>query len=178
MSDITHLDRSGLPSSRSLIKATVIALIAAAALLTAVVLPAEYGIDPTGLGSRLGLMAMSADLSHDGRTSHERAGEKSAPTVADPAVALAGLWNSQTPYRSDELSLTLQPDSGAEIKARMDGGQRFVFMWTAENGAVSFDMHGEASDAKNGEFTSYRKAGAHSYDQGVFVAPFDGTHGW
>lgn len=177
MSDITHQDRSGLPSSRSLIKATAIALIAAAVLLATVVLPAEYGMDPTGLGTRLGLTAMSAEHSEE-EASLESSGEGPAPAMADPVSAPTALWKGQTPYRSDEMSLTLQPDEGAEIKAKMRSGQRFVFMWTAEDGAVSFDMHGEAFNAKNGEFTSYWKGNAQSYGQGVFVAPFDGTHGW
>ncbi|MBA2721578.1 MAG: transmembrane anchor protein [Methylibium sp.] len=50
--------RAELPSSRQLVRSTVLAAIAAAALLTTTVLPAEYGIDPTGIGSVLGLTEM------------------------------------------------------------------------------------------------------------------------
>ena len=47
-----------LPSSRQLIKSTVIAAAAAAVILVTVVLPAEYGVDPTRIGKALGLASM------------------------------------------------------------------------------------------------------------------------
>ena len=51
----THVE---LPSSKQLVRSTVIAIAAAGAILVAVVLPAEYGIDPTGAGKVLGLTEM------------------------------------------------------------------------------------------------------------------------
>ena len=47
-----------LPSSKQLIKSTILAIIAAIVLLFTVVLPAEYGIDPTGVGKLLRLTEM------------------------------------------------------------------------------------------------------------------------
>ena len=47
-----------LPSSRQLLRSTLLAAIAAAVLLITVVLPAEYGIDPTGVGRTLRLTEM------------------------------------------------------------------------------------------------------------------------
>ncbi len=43
------------PSSAQLLRATLLAALAAGVLLVTVVLPAEYGIDPTGIGPGLGL---------------------------------------------------------------------------------------------------------------------------
>jgi hypothetical protein len=40
--------RHELPSSRTLLRSTLIAAAVAAVLLVTVVLPAEYGVDPTG----------------------------------------------------------------------------------------------------------------------------------
>jgi hypothetical protein len=37
----------------------------------------------------------------------------------------------------------------------MRRGQRLVFSWTTEGGAVDVDMHGEAVNVPKGEFTSY-----------------------
>lgn len=50
--------RAELPSKRQLLRSTGIALAIAATLLITVVLPAEYGIDPTGIGQSLDLTAM------------------------------------------------------------------------------------------------------------------------
>ena len=43
------------PTTAQLLRSTLIALAAAAMILVTIVLPAEYGIDPTGVGSALGL---------------------------------------------------------------------------------------------------------------------------
>ena len=47
-----------LPSSAQLIRSTAIAAASAVAILVTVVLPAEYNIDPTGIGGVLGLAEM------------------------------------------------------------------------------------------------------------------------
>ena len=47
-----------LPSSAQLVKSTIIAAVSAVVILVTVVLPAEYGIDPTGVGKALGLAEM------------------------------------------------------------------------------------------------------------------------
>jgi len=47
-----------LPTTEKLLKSTVIAAIGAMVLLITVVMPAEYGIDPTGVGNMLGLKRM------------------------------------------------------------------------------------------------------------------------
>ena len=49
---------SDLPSVNKLIKSTVVAVTLAAIILVTSVLPAEYGIDPTGVGNILGLTKM------------------------------------------------------------------------------------------------------------------------
>lgn len=175
-----------LPTLPQLIKATALALIVAGVLLITAVLPAEYDIDPTGVGKMLGLTTLSA--------SSAPASESAASTPV-PAVSTATLPNSMAvaapaaqaspatvtksavPFRSDEMSLTLQPDEGSEIKAAMRKGEQFVFTWVAEGGKVNFDMHGEKPNAGE-KFTSYWKDKQQTSAQGIFVAPFDGTHGW
>ncbi|WP_348827820.1 hypothetical protein [Halomonas sp. RT37] len=50
--------RAELPSTGKLLRSTVLAAVVASALLITVVLPAEYAIDPTGVGRLLGLTEM------------------------------------------------------------------------------------------------------------------------
>ncbi|MEO7363769.1 MAG: transmembrane anchor protein, partial [Gemmatimonadaceae bacterium] len=47
-----------LPSTRTLLRSTFIAVAVACVLLVGAVLPAEYGVDPTGVGRVLGLTPM------------------------------------------------------------------------------------------------------------------------
>lgn len=170
------------PSSQQLLKATAVALLVAAVILVTAVLPAEHGIDPTGIGKALGLTTLNV-VSDDAASaplaaSPEAAASDSVVVKALPARAeQETVTTSDVPFRSDEMSLTLQPNEGKEIKAAMRKGEQFVFRWKATGGKVNFDMHGERVNA-GADFTSYWKDTQQSAAQGIFVAPFEGTHGW
>jgi hypothetical protein len=176
MTDIAHLDRHALPSNAQLLKATAVALVIAGIVLVTAVLPAEYGLDPTGIGRRLGLTALSAAPEAIAASVGGNGFEDSLSLSS--ASAISPVWRAPAGYRTDELSLTLQPNEGVEIKASMADGERFVFTWSAEGGAVSFDMHGEKLNSATGEFQSYWKGGNATSGHGEFEAPFAGTHGW
>jgi hypothetical protein len=169
MTEISYPDRASLPTTPQLLKASGAAVLIAGVLLITAVLPAEYGIDPTGIGEKIGLTAMrQADKPTD----------TSAEFVPIAASPLTAVWRSPTAYRNETRTLTLQPNQGAEIKALMKAGERYMFSWKAEGGVVSFDMHGDKLDAKKDEFTSYWIDRAKSESHGAFEAPFDGIHGW
>ncbi|WP_299203160.1 hypothetical protein [uncultured Amphritea sp.] len=171
MRDIADLNHDQLPSAMSLIKATMTAIAGALVLLVVIILPAEYGLDPTGLGKQLGLTILSVDPS-------EVAINAQSKTMDTPLNAyVPPVWIGSSPFRSDEVSMTLKPGKGAEIKARMKSGENFVFNWKAQGGDLYFDMHGEKIDAGD-EFTSYWLERSRSSASGSFEAPFDGTHGW
>ncbi|MDH3582636.1 MAG: hypothetical protein OER86_00280 [Phycisphaerae bacterium] len=166
MSEHLHPDPHSLPSHSQLFKATGVSLIVATILLVSVVLPAEYGIDPTGIGTTLGLTAMGRPPSANS--------EPVAPVVAKPDDAVV---KRAVPFRTDTMTLTLGPGRGAEIKASMKAGDDFVFTWKTDGGAVNFDMHGEQPQAGN-DFTSFWKGRQQTNGHGSFVAPFAGSHGW
>jgi len=170
--DVTKHHIHPPPTLRQLIKATGIAMVAASAVLITAVLPAEFGIDPTGMGSALGLLAMKP-ASAEATTAPIAPAQSAAPSAAAPAIPVRG----DIPLRGDEMSVTLRPGEGAEIKATMRRGEQFAFQWVTEGGPVNFDMHGEKFNAGD-EFISYKKGSKQTEDQGTFIAPFDGTHGW
>lgn len=175
---MTTLNTQPLPSLPQLFKATALAVIVAAAILVTTILPAEYGIDPTGIGKAFGLTSMSsAGASKDTQSPIAAAAPPSSPVIVAPVVDTSSVAKSDIPFRSDEMTLTLQPNEGAEIKASMRKGEQFVFSWEAQGGLVNFDMHGERPNAGS-EFTSYWKAQQQTNAQGTFAAPFDGSHGW
>ena len=168
---MTTPDMNEPASSRQLLRGTLTALAVAAILLVAVVLPAEYGIDPTGIGRVLGLYRAPAQPL---AVAPAASGAPAPLGLASPG----GLFKSEIPFRTDEMSLVLQPGEGAEIKAVMSQGDRLVFGWSTEGGAVDVDMHGEKVGAAEGEYTSYWKDSAQPSAHGGFEAPFAGTHGW
>ena len=152
-----------LRSGAQLGRAIVIALSIAAVILVVAVLPAEYGIDPTGIGERIGL-------------------RRQAPALIDMSVAVtaeaaATVQQSPVPFRADQLTLALKPGETVEIKATMNAGDSYVFSWSAAGGSVDFDMHGAPMDGGKEE-ASYWKGEAAAGGHGSFRAPFAGQHGW
>ncbi|MCI4592426.1 hypothetical protein MOK15_20360 [Sphingobium sp. BYY-5] len=159
------------PSPATLAKATGGAAIAAIAIVTLFVLPAEYGVDPTGVGSALGLTGMVADKA-------EAAPATEAAAPADVEIPTKTTIARPAAWRQDEMTITLEPHSGREVKAHMAKGDSFIFTWKSTGGPVKAEMHGEKAQAAEGEFTDYWKELEMTGGQGDFTAPFDGTHGW
>lgn len=80
--------RAELPSTGKLIRSTLVAAVVAVALLVSVVLPAEYAIDPTGVGRLLGLTEMGEIKSQLAEEAElDRAATQAAVVDASPAVA-------------------------------------------------------------------------------------------
>lgn len=175
MSSTDHAPVSITASRRELARGIAVALAIAAVLLVFVVLPAEYGMDPTGAGKLLGLTALS-----------EAADEKPATATPAPTAAPAAAASSATiavrqslPYRTDTRTVTLAPGKGKEIKAYLEKDAALVYSWKTDGGAVvSHDFHGEPANAKGDEFESFIKDTGISESRGVLIAPFTGTHGW
>jgi hypothetical protein len=180
--------RAELPTSAQLLKSTVIAIVAAIAILVAIVLPSEYGIDPTGVGGALGLTEMGeikTQLAEEAEADRIRDQQNAVPAApAAPqqgssfldriyAEFLVGTAHAQE-ARSDEMSVTLAPGEGAEIKLVMVKGAQANYAWTANGAVVNFDTHGDGG----GENISYEKGRGVAEDEGVLGAAFDGNHGW
>jgi hypothetical protein len=182
-----------LPSSAQLVKSTVISVVAAGVLLVTVVMPSEYAIDPTGLGSAMGLTEMGeikAQLAEEAeldRQKDQSAGESLIAPQAAPApqqgsslldriireFGISAAY-AQGAMRQDEVSITLQPGEGAEVKLVMLKGAKANYTWTANGSKVNFDTHGDGG----GESISYEKGRGAAEDSGVLEAAFDGNHGW
>jgi hypothetical protein len=180
--------RAELPTSKQLVRSTIAAALAALILLVTIVLPAEYGIDPTGLGKVLRMTEMGnikqqlaveaeADLvaSSDNSMAPEQAiGELLpaastiyAPTIEPAAVIPNVVWR-------DEVVITLTPGEGVEVKLAMVGGASAQYSWVAEGGVVNYDTHGDAL----GKSISYEKGRGVAAAEGELEAAFTGNHGW
>lgn len=170
-----------LPTSGQLLRSTLIAFAMALLLLVTVVMPAEYAVDPTGVGRLLGLTQM-------GEVKKAIAEENAEPAVASqemaaPAVAAAPVTAStqtlpSVAARQDEISITLQPGQGAEVKLEMKKGAQVKYMWTANGGKVNYDTHGDPYGAPRDFYHGYGKGKQTPQDEGVLTAAFDGKHGW
>lgn len=188
--------RAELPSARQLLASTFSALLVASGLLVTVVLPSEYGVDPSGVGRVLGLTQMGVIKQS---LAAEAKAEKSAAvanvqTVQPTPVVLAAEKNvapsapvAPTVDKSSAalpqanthtLTVKLKPGQGAEVKLAMREAKRVAFEWTAVGGAVNFDTHGDPVSAPKGFYHGYGKGRNETAQKGTIEAAFDGKHGW
>ncbi|MBE9539309.1 MAG: hypothetical protein IMF06_09525 [Proteobacteria bacterium] len=141
-------------STRAILNATLTATAIAVAAFVTLVLPAEFGTDPTGIGSQLGLMGLSGEASQE------------------PATIANGL-----PLRTDEVTVTVPPHKGIEYKFYLPQYGTFSYQWTSGATSLEFDFHGEPEGDTTGYFESYTLANS-SHMQGSMTVPFAGSHGW
>lgn len=131
--------------------ATAAALLAAVTVLVTMVLPAEFGIDPTGVGGALGLVGL--------------AGEERSEVS-----------RTETRLVADHRRFELAPFESVEFKYDLAEGDGLVYAWAA-SGEVVHDLHAEPTGAPEGFAESF-VVGRGSADGGTYLAPYEGIHGW
>ncbi|MDZ4866927.1 MAG: hypothetical protein SGI91_06360 [Alphaproteobacteria bacterium] len=151
-------------SLRRLTVLTLGAALVATVLSVTVVLPAEFGRDPTGVGTLLGLKDLGGG----------------AATLATGSAARF----YETGFRSDVVEIPLSAKGGGgasdlEYKVRMKDGATLIYSWEAEGAdadGLFFDLHSE-TDGPDIHVVEFKQATA-SRSDGSLVAPVDGVHGW
>lgn len=156
------------PSKRKVALLSAAGLAIAAAIGVMFVLPAEFGIDPTGVGKATGLVEIGqpARVTPELRRGQLRTG---VLTVAEGDQAVE-------PGRADHYEIELAPYDSIELKYVLDEGAAISFHWRA-TGPVAFDMHGHPFEGGTALTESYAIDTAPAM-QGRYVAPFTGIHGW
>lgn len=177
-----------LPSTRKLVQSTIIAAITALILLVTVVMPAEYGKDPTGMGTVLGLtkmgeikMSLAAEAKAEEETAALAASPSAIAAVAQPVVEapiVGTVAESSQPSaaRTDQMTVTLAPNEGTEIKVDLTKGKVVTYSWSSDGGKANYDVHGD-SKTLNINYHNYAK-GSDVSKEGTIEAAFDGSHGW
>lgn len=150
------------PSTRKLLIGGGIAALVAAGILVFVVLPAEFGIDLTGAGGASGL----DDLA--------RAGEM---TELERGALREGVFTvSEADMVSDRWQIELRPYESVEFKYVLDENAPMIFSWSS-TGEVQYDMHSHPFEGGE-DLTESFGVGKETQMRGLYVAPFNGIHGW
>ena len=158
-----------VPTARRLWLQVLGAAALGTALTLTVILPAEYGIDPTGFGALTGLTQISqpAEIVVDTKF------------TAPPEIAAV----EKMPFRQDVISIPLGTlGSGGlgatEYKVTLAEGQTMVYSWIS-SAPVIFEFHGhtEPTDGSPAEVMDYIKGQAEE-GHGALTAPLTGIHGW
>ncbi len=181
MSNVTPPPGVELPTSRALVRSTLIALGVAVVILVGAILPAEYGVDPTGLGGVFGLTDMGrikVQLAQEAAAEDAAlAARQSGAPIAAPTVAVdTTVADTSTAVAAEQVTrVTLAPGEGKEVKLVMDEGGRATYAWATDRGVVNYDTH---ADGVGIDYHGYGKGTGVPSDEGVLVAAFDGKHGW
>jgi hypothetical protein len=147
-----------------------VALLVAGLVLVMFVLPAEYAVDPLGVGARTGLLDI-------GVTGQQVAALESAAPAGAGAGATAIIVPDEQRFHEETVTFTLAPGEGMEYKYRLAKGQALLFSWTASV-PVAFEAHAEPDGAPRGYAQSYEKGTGRPSASGTLTAPFSGIHGW
>ncbi|MEL6100791.1 MAG: transmembrane anchor protein [Pseudomonadota bacterium] len=166
-----------LPTLAQLRRSTIIASIGAVAIGLMVYLPAEYGTDPTGMGSILGLTEMGEikqQLAAEAAADELLHGGDQSSSLMDGVFGLfVSTAHAQEAWQ-DEITFTLAPGDSTEIKATMEEGVTLTYAWVATGGRINFDLHAHA----DGESVDYERGRGAEAGEGSVTAPFTGDHGW
>lgn len=154
-----HMNEITFPtqSTRTLVKASVAAVLIAIVVFITIVLPVEYGIDPSGAGKALGLTVLNNQQSATNQQQNQT--EKVTGTQKDQATVI------------------VPANSGVEYKFQMKQYANLTYKWSSDGEAIYFDFHGEPKGDTTGYFESYTIATAAEVE-GSMTVPFEGVHGW
>lgn len=141
-------------STKTLLKSALAASVFAIVVLVCFILPAEYNIDPTQIGHKLGLTSLAPQ-------------NIKAITAAD------------TPENNEQdvIQVIVPAGKGVEFKFQMNQHKKMTYEWKTDGQALYFDLHGEPEGDTTGYFESYAIATL-SEMKGSFTSPFAGSHGW
>lgn len=177
---------------KKIIKATIISMIIGFVLLITAVLPAEFGMDPTGAGKLFGFSRLyipeGGEVATGGAGKMTLAGiplikmEKagSEPDVPRPLEADDPAPEVQLTHREDSVEVIVPAGKGIEYKVNMFKHGKLKYEWKTNDAIVYFDFHGEVKQKNTSKavyFESYTIANSNNM-VGMFLAPYEGKHGW
>jgi hypothetical protein len=185
MDDFGSETLGGKPSSKRLMLGMLTAAVCAAALLVSVILPAEYGIDPTGIGGALGLTALTSPTTRTLEIGDVIGGNEAVRSVEIPdfgePVPLPNPAIHQAeagPPQTRTLTVTIPPEEETEIKTVLTEGKVILYSWSIDRGDIYSDFHGHDPAVSSEFWVRYQEHQEGMGGNGSLVAPFGGEHGW
>jgi hypothetical protein len=172
------------PSPNKLLKACLGALGLAAVLLVLVILPAEYGIDPTGFGGATGLSNLAAPARvievPDPVGGNQTLREVEIPEFGEPTpLPNPAVFQDQAEApRTRTMEILIPADSETEIKVKMQEAKVFMFSWQVDQGTLYVDFHGHDPSFGPDFFVRYKEEDEGTGGNGSVTAAFSGEHGW
>lgn len=154
-------------SKRHLLIAGAATVVVGTAAVVLFILPAEFGIDPTGFGRATGIAQIA---------------EAEENVYLERGLRRRGVFDvSETPLAraegaQDHWEFELGPYESIEFKYALEEGKPMHFFWKSTQ-PVDYDMHAHPFEGGTAMTESYSIEKA-DHLGGRYVAPFTGIHGW
>lgn len=165
---LASTSRPAQPTGRQLGLQVLAAAALGTVLTLTVILPTEYGVDPTGFGALTGLNTLSAPPEVVVETK----------VTAPPEIARV----EALPFRQDVVTVPIgafgRTLGATEYKVTLQEGQIMLYSWKATT-PILFEFHGHTTptDGSPAEVMNYIKGEA-DHGSGTLTAPLSGIHGW
>ncbi len=145
------------------------ALLVAGLVLVMFVLPAEFAVDPTGVGAKTGLLPLGVT----GQQVEALTATAGSGATAGAAIVVA----QERPVQQETVNFALAPGEGMEYKYRLDKGEALLYSWKS-TAPVDVEFHAEPDGGPAGYAQTYEKVPQRTEASGTLTAPFPGIHGW
>ena len=172
------------PAGKRIALSALLAGLVALLVLVTVVLPAEYGVDPTGFGSVIGVTQMSQPTRTiqivDVVGGNESIREAEIPDFGEP-VPLPNPeihQDSAQPAREKTFQIVIPAERQTEVKTVLLNSKMIAYSWQVDRGTIYSDFHGHDPALGNDFWVRYKEHQESGGANGSLVAPFDGEHGW
>jgi hypothetical protein len=190
------MSENGLPlspapssSRRNIAIGAAAAAVVASAAVVLFLLPAEFGVDPTGFGRATGLMGLAQQEGGEEENIYLKRGlartnvlialteeAKLDEATLRKTLADKGIAMPDGAMRTDRYEVELMPYEGIEMKYDLAEGAPMIFRWKA-SAPVYLDLHSHPFDG-GPEMTESFVIDQMPSQTAVYVAPFNGIHGW
>lgn len=148
-------------------------------LVFLLVLPAIYGIDPTGFGAKLGLNGVSNQMNQQtgintgkGTVSQTRSSENAAD---QPNAGMQKQPEALPGEHQETFTLTVPPKQNLVFKFAMERDYELDYHWATDGKPLYAELRGQKQTAADNEFKVFGKL-KENKAKGFFIAPFNGNY--
>jgi len=143
------------------------------------VLPVNYGLDPSGLGAKLGITKILASLSSkraniDAIKLANPQMQGTVPVEAKKSVVMDEQSQGLPVQSNQSFELVVLPKQSLNFNFAMERDYELDYHWVTDGKPLYTELHGLKKDAKTKELKVFGKL-KESRGKGFFIAPFNGA---
>lgn len=182
MNDPQSSDKQTKQSLKNLLAVAAVSIILTLMVIYLIGLPLFYGIDPTGIGAKLGFDHLSAQAKRQavGRralnatSSGQNPAEMSGVNGGQQKEVLPDLSGVIQEPHQEFFTLTVLPKQNLVFRFEMERDYELDYHWATDGKPLNTELRGLKQGAKGAEIKVFGKLKEKGRGKGFFIAPFIG----